>query len=143
LKTFHVIAVAAALSGCASAASLLGGGSAPTQTARIPVGNELALPPDLALRPPTQTVDGYQSNGAAPALPATARTAAATSVYGTNAAPLDNYEKYGISKVKPDGTPKSRQELQAELKAAILAEKRRKNPGYGTFRNFGAIFSDG
>ena len=30
----------------------------------------------------------------------------------------------------------------AELKAAVIAEKRRKNPSYGTFGNIGAIFTE-
>jgi hypothetical protein len=145
LKFAAVICVGVALSGCSTAASLLGGDSAPAQAVRIPVGNQLALPPDLALRAPTQTTDAYVPNGpvagdlasAAPRAPA-----ASANVYGT-AAPLDNYAKYGISKTHADGTPKTPQELSAELKAAILAEKRRSNPGYGTIRNIGAIFRDG
>lgn len=51
--------------------------------------------------------------------------------------------KYGISKTKPDGTPKTENELDAELKAVYLAEKRKNNPDYGTIKNIGAIFSDG
>ncbi len=146
VKLFHVILVGVALSGCSSAANLLGGGSSsPTQQARVPVGNELALPPDLSLRAPTQTVDGYQPNGEVAALqdaPSAPRTQASTSVYG-NDAPQDIYAKYGISKSRPDGQAKSKTELTAELKAAILADKRRTNPRYGTIMNIGAIFSDG
>jgi hypothetical protein len=55
----------------------------------------------------------------------------------------DIYAKYGISKVKPDGTAKTSEELKAELKLAVLEEKRRKQPGYGTISNIGNIFSDG
>ncbi len=140
---------AALLSGCSSAANLLGGGSstptAPAQV-RVPVGNELALPPDLSLRAPTQTVDGYQANGQVASLDEAAPVARPApvqqNVYGAPAV-QDNYAKYGISKTNPDGTPKSKHVLQTELRAAILAEKRRNNPNYGTIFNIGEIFSDG
>ena len=32
-------------------------------------------------------------------------------------------------------------EMSMELRAAVVAEKRRANPGYGTFRNFGELFN--
>lgn len=51
--------------------------------------------------------------------------------------------KFGISKTKPDGTPKTTNEIDAELKAAVLAEKRKSNPDYGTINNLGNIFTDG
>lgn len=142
-----LLTTAFVLSGCSSAANLLGGGSsAPAQPVRIPVGNELALPPDLSLRAPTQTVDGYQPNGPVAGLADSTPTARPApvqqNVYGT-ATPQDNYEKYGISKTNPDGTPKPKHVLHAELKAAVLAEKRRANPNYGTIFNIGEIFSDG
>lgn len=50
--------------------------------------------------------------------------------------------KFGISKTKPDGTPKTANELDNELKAAVLAEKRKTNPNYGTIWNIGNIFND-
>ncbi len=146
MKLSFVVCVGVLLSGCSTASSLLGGDPPTAQTVRVPVGNELALPPDLALRAPTRTAEGYQANGPVagaiePSAPALPRTQA--SVYGNANAPLDNYAKYGISKTHPDGRPKTPQELSIELKAALLAEKRRTNPGYGTFRNIGAIFQDG
>ena len=55
----------------------------------------------------------------------------------------DVYAEYGVSKVKPDGTPKTDQELKTDLKQAILKRKQQQNPGYGTVRNIGSIFSDG
>jgi hypothetical protein len=137
-----------ALGGCSSAAKLLGNDPAPApQMASIPVGNQLALPPDLALAAPSTTVEGYQSNGPAPQVASTSRATTA-SLYGTGSAPAkgtfdDTLLRYGISKTKPDGTPKTPAELNAELRKAIVAEKRRTNPGYGTIRNIGAIFSDG
>jgi hypothetical protein len=61
------------------------------------------------------------------------------------AAPVkrDIYAEYGVSKLKPDGTAKTPAELQTELKQAILKRKQQQNPGYGTIRNIGNIFSDG
>jgi hypothetical protein len=54
----------------------------------------------------------------------------------------DIYEKYGISKVGPDGKPKSENQLYKELHAAQLAEKRKANPNYGTIWNMGNVFKD-
>jgi hypothetical protein len=154
VSSVSVLVVCAALGGCSSAANLLGGGSsAPApQMASIPVGNQLALPPDLALAAPRNTVEGYQPNGAAPRVASTATTPRAeANLYGDSGATaglqpgsLDySLAKYGISKTKPDGTAKTGAEINTELRNAIIAEKRRANPNYGTIRNIGAIFSDG
>jgi hypothetical protein len=142
-----LVLAALSLGGC-SVGNLLGGGdAAPATQVRVPVGNELALPPDLALRAPTQTTDAYEPNGpvagANDVALAPARPAVQRSVYGNAAPPADVYAKYGISKTKADGTPKTAQQLQKELRAAYLAEKRRTNPNYGTILNIGEIFSDG
>ena len=56
--------------------------------------------------------------------------------------PKDAYERYGISKIGPDGKPKSDTQLYKELHDAQLAEKRRANPNYGTIWNMGNIFKD-
>lgn len=53
------------------------------------------------------------------------------------------FARYGISKTKPDGTPKTDNELDRELKAAVLADKRKANPDYGTIGNLRNVFSDG
>jgi hypothetical protein len=155
MRVFHVsvLVACAALGGCSSAANLLGGGSTPApQMSNIPVGNQLALPPDLSLAAPQNTVDGYQPNGAAPQIASTPGTtsvarASQTSLYGGSAPTKGSFDDtllhYGVSKTNPDGTPKSAAEINKELRAAILAEKRRANPNYGTIRNIGAIFSDG
>jgi hypothetical protein len=157
VSTFATLTTVALLAGC-SAGSLLDPKAGATRTTAVPVGNDLALPPDLALRAPGTTTDDYVPNGpvdsldsqsaglddgglSAPA-PTRKRTASAAP-----AAPaeerVDNYTKYGISKTNPDGSAKTPQQLSNELKAAIKAEKRRTNPGYGTIRNIGAIFTDG
>ena len=52
------------------------------------------------------------------------------------------YQKFGISKTKPDGTPKTQAELDRELLEAVRAEKRKQNPNYGTVFNMGRIFKD-
>jgi hypothetical protein len=54
----------------------------------------------------------------------------------------DAYRKFGISKTKPDGTPKTQAELERELLEAVRAEKRKQNPNYGTVFNMGRIFKD-
>ena len=53
----------------------------------------------------------------------------------------DAYQKYGISKTKPDGTAKSQVELDKELLEAIRVEKRKANPSYGTVFNIRNIFT--
>ncbi len=55
--------------------------------------------------------------------------------------PRDNaFLKYGISKTHPDGKPKTEQQLNKELLAAIKEEKRRQDPSYGTIFNVGDLF---
>jgi PBP1b-binding outer membrane lipoprotein LpoB len=146
-QVLSVIALGLLLGGCSSSGVLnsLGMGSpAPAPAANtIQVGNNLAMPPDLQLRPP----------GTAPAPAAQADVAAApaqsNALYSASAAPVakapvqDIYAANGISKLKPDGTAKTREELQAELKVALLKKKQQQQPGYGTVRNIGNIFSDG
>jgi hypothetical protein len=141
LKYSVIVVVGLALAGCSS--NLLGGGgsSAPVAEQSIPVGNQLALPPDLALRAPGPTSPTYRAN--------TAPAATDASVYSdeVSAAPArppsnDPYEKYGISKVNPDGTKKTDGQLREELRVAVLKEKRKTNPNYGTVRNIGELFRD-
>jgi hypothetical protein len=52
----------------------------------------------------------------------------------------DAYQKFGISKTRPDGTPKTQAELERELLEAVRQEKRRQNPNYGTVFNMGELF---
>jgi hypothetical protein len=144
------------LAGCSGASSLLNGKDTVPSAANVPVGNNLALPPDLQLAPPSGTSDAYQPNGqvasAAPAAPvaaslklASAPTASSNLYGGTPvaAAPAgDVFDQYGISKINPDGTKKTPQQLHDELAAAILKKKQQANPKYGTFANIGAIFQD-
>lgn len=132
------------LAGCTS---LLGGDSSnklggPSATS-VPVGNNLTMPPDLQLPAPGSGAD-YQVP-ATPVKTAALAKPSATSIYGGGtAAPAqqDVFEQNGISKTKPDGTPKTQAELAEELKLAILRKKRQQNPGYGTIANIGNIFND-
>jgi len=72
-----------------------------------------------------------------PALPSTQKTDLSGKTPQENA-----YQKFGISKTKPDGTPKTQAELDRELLEAVRAEKRKQNPNYGTVFNMGRIFKD-
>jgi hypothetical protein len=144
-KIIGPVVIAFALAGC-STGGLLDNKVSATQAASVPVGNPLALPPDLALAAPGETTDAYVSNGPVdlgldepPA--AQASTSARAAAPRVAAAPQEDvYAKYGISKLNPDGTEKTRPVLAKELKAAILAEKRQTNPNYGTIWNIGALF---
>ncbi len=126
------------LSGCAdnSLTSLLDDrGSQPQAQAQT--NQDLSMPPDLQLRPP--------GTGAAPQTKTASQTAALSQPAAPGAVEPqgDIYEKNGISKVKPDGTPKTTAELQAELKQVYLAKKQQQDPNYGTIFNIGNIFNDG
>ncbi len=146
-----VATLAMMLAGCSAGAGLLTGKENVPQASAVPVGNNLALPPDLQLAAPTQTTDAYQPNGnvapisapaAKPAKVALAKPGAG-SLYG--AAPAagttgDIFDQYGISKFKADGSRKSGFELNEELSAAIKKKKRETNPSYGTIGNVGDLF---
>jgi hypothetical protein len=149
LKNSVIVVLSLVVAGCSS--NLLGGGggsTGPVAEPNIPVGNQLALPPDLALKAPGPTSPTYKSNAS---LAATDNAVYSDDI---NSAPInreaalpkgtsqDPYEKYGISKVNADGTPKSESKLREELRQAVLAEKRKTNPNYGTVRNIGELFRD-
>ncbi len=148
-KSIALLSLAVSLGACASASSMLNGKSSAPQASNIKVGNNLAMPPDLQLAVPNQTSDAYQPNvGTGDGIsensltdPQAPQKVAMAQV--PPAAPVqDVYEKHGVSKINADGTAKSPEQLKKELKAAILVKKRQTNPGYGTIRNIGAIFSD-
>jgi hypothetical protein len=135
--------------------SLLGSGkdSAPDES-QVRVNQALSMPPDLQLRAPSgQVSEDGQANKVASAPPPQQPSydeanAAPEPLEETGAAAAppepkkDIYERYGISKVKPDGTPKSERELVRELREAQIAAKRKQNPNYGTVWNIGNIFKD-
>lgn len=151
-KLSGVLAMSLVLAGC-GASRLLGGmglgSSDPApQAPVVRTGNNLALPPDLQLRPPGTVTETYQPNPAPPAPIETASADVGLTAPPAPAAPApvakqDIYAEYGITKTKPDGTPKLEGDLKAELKQAILRRKRETNPNYGTVLNIGDIFTDG
>ena len=132
------------LAGCST--GLLGGGNklgGPSATQTIPVGNNLALPPDLSLPPPGQGTDNYQANNSGGvASDESYDVASAEPKPLAPAVKRDIYADNNISKVKADGTEKTPTELQRELKAALLAKKRQQNPNYGTIFNIGSVFQE-
>jgi len=155
------LTAALAVAGCSETKvqDLLGSGkdAAPDES-QVRVNRNLAMPPDLNLRPPSgETAEDGQPNTVAaatpPAQPAMdqaqaqpapqpVKTAAATPPAQGEEPKQDVYEKYGISKVGPDGKPKTENQLYKELHAAQLAEKRKANPNYGTIWNMGNVFKD-
>ncbi|MDE2446055.1 MAG: hypothetical protein KGO94_07740 [Alphaproteobacteria bacterium] len=146
-KNMVMLLSAIALGGCSTAGSLLDPKSQVPQATNVQVGNALAMPPDLALAQPGQTTDAYIPNGpVAPAdqtgLSKPVKQAAAKTPIAPIPVKQDLYDQYGVAKTNPDGTPRDRNVMQEELKAAMLKKKREKNPGYGTIANIGAIFQD-
>lgn len=145
LKSVALLVLAMALGGCGTASRLLDTKQM-TPQGTVATNNPLSLPPDLQLPAPgTATAAAYQAPPAVSSAPLQS-TAPATNLYGSPvvaAKPIgDIFDQNGISKRKPDGTPKSAVELNEELSKALLAKKRLQNPGYGTVANIGAIFSD-
>ena len=159
------LAAALAVAGCSETKmqDLLGSGKDATpDESQVRINRNLAMPPDLNLRPPSgETSEDGQPNqvasaqppaqpvmdqpaaGQAQPAPKPVQTAAATpQAQGQEPPKQDVYEKYGISKVGPDGKPKTENQLYKELHAAQLAEKRKANPNYGTIWNIGSVFKD-
>jgi hypothetical protein len=208
MKSIAAFSIASALcmglSACSGGTGLMDhlglGKSAPDET-QVVTNNSLALPPDLQLRQPANSVtdesqvprattttaavpaappDAFSAPSASDSRPAevagqpTEVTGTQTSAYDTGAQQLETtpgtgsaptqispsiqstqkadlsgkttqenaYQKFGISKTKPDGTPKTQAELDRELLEAVRAEKRKQNPNYGTVFNMGRIFKD-
>ena len=165
LKLFIGLGAALILAGCSSASSMLNSKSNLPQADRVPVGNNLAMPPDLQLAQPGRTYSGYQSNGyvqpiaqpvehpvsqvegfADPQAPAGQQAAVnlgPQNIYDNQvvnqAFPGDYYAKYGISRFKKNGKLKTLDELKRELTAAVIAKKRSTNPNYGTVANIGNL----
>ena len=150
-----VVLAALALAGCSNGSSLLNSKSNVPQANNVPVGNALAMPPDLQLPAPTQTSENYEPNGPVPPVAPAGniktpsikpkQTIANETLYDAGApVPVkqDIYDQYGVSKFDANGKPKKPEILKSELKAAIIKKKRETNPNYGTVANIGAIFND-
>jgi hypothetical protein len=153
-----ILALPLVLSACTETKFLdtIGAGkTSPDETAVQP-NRQLSMPPDLNLPAPADAdMNIAVNNPAAPAAPA---ATVATTTPPAVAAPQSNspivpgtnmtfdqqqdqlYARYGVNKLKADGTPKTFDELQAELKAAVVAEKKAANPNYGTIWNLGEWF---
>jgi hypothetical protein len=143
------VAVALALSACTGGQSLLDSKASTPRAVNVPVGNALALPPDLQLQAPTQTSDAYLPNGPvdvpAPAPKVSTQIASAASPALPNVDGLkkqDIMEQYGVSRVNADGTPRTSEQLREALRQAIIAKRKAANPNYGTIANLGNIFKD-
>jgi hypothetical protein len=124
-----LLAIAVAASGCSSVSGLLDDGPAPQTMAAAPA--DLSMPPDLRLPPPGST-SAPAASVAAPAVPPT----------GVRKPEDAAYEKYGIVIYNPDSTRRPDSVLREELRKAIVAEKQKANPNYGTVFNIGNIFKD-
>ncbi|WP_374331715.1 hypothetical protein [Aestuariivirga sp.] len=162
--------VGLSLAGCAN--SMRGYLEKETPTETLTARQDLTMPPDLRLpppgtttappdpgvssapvanqtasltAPPTAPVADYAAPKAAPAYtaPKTAAPAVTTAaVTGTGDGKDAIYTNAGISVYNPDGTRKTDQQLRQELQDYYIAQKKAKNPNYGTFMNIGNIFKD-
>jgi hypothetical protein len=88
-----------------------------------------------------QKLETTPGTGPAPTQISPVQSAQKTNLTGKTAQ-QDAYQRFGISKTKPDGTAKTQSELDRELLEAVRAEKRKQNPNYGTVFNMGRIFKD-
>jgi len=167
--TIPALFAAMLVSGCSETSFMdtLGVGKQSPDERLVSTNPPLSVPPDMQLRPPSNAKGASRAQastaparglsnppayGSAPATPAPARTMAATP--GAPAAanvdaqgrPISSYDKiyikHGIDVYNPDGTHKKTVELNRELAERIKAEKKAKNPNYGTIFNMGNIFKD-
>lgn len=152
-----IAAAALLLTGCSETGftDMVSGGKPSAQgNMAVQTNQNLAMPPDLRLaQPGAATSEAQVATAQAPADDSVLEegpnepVAAPAEVASTSVAPAkpagDVYERNGISKIGPDGKPKSEGQLQAELKEVYLAKKRQSDPNYGTIWNLGSIFKDG
>lgn len=143
-----------ALTGCGAAMRNYLERDTPTQTASTtPIRQDLTMPPDLRLPAPGTTtalpdpgaVNSQAALTAPPpaaAAPATKSATAAAVAPAPANGPDSVYTNAGISLYNPDGTKKTDQQLRNELQAYYIAQKKAKNPNYGTVFNMGNIFKD-
>lgn len=143
--------VAFALTGCGSTMRNYLERDTPTATASVaPIRQDLTMPPDLRLPEPGTTTalpdPGATSSAAALTAPPPAAATKSATAAAVPAAPANGpdsvYTNVGISLYNPDGTKKSDQQLRSELQAYYIAQKKAKNPNYGTVFNIGNIFKD-
>jgi hypothetical protein len=158
--------VAVLATGCSETGfqDFFGAGKYSPDETQVQQGNALAVPPDLALRPPAdgeqpveqanQTPVVFDQQQAAQQQPQQAAQQQPQQQVGqpqplqqqaaTRPSTVDElYAQYGISRYRADGTLKSQAELNEELRQKKLEMERAKNPNYGTIFNMGSIWSDG
>jgi hypothetical protein len=149
---------------------MMGAGKYSPDETQVSQQQSLSMPPDLQLRPPSNTAEAAAQEQTAslppqqvPAAPQgyeQPATAEAQETYSepvqqqaynpppqqTNTQPQqppqDVYVRLGISKTRPDGTPKSQGELNEELRQIKIARERQKNPNYGTIWNLGDVWRE-
>lgn len=148
-KFLAIVALPLVLSACTETKFLdtIGAGKTAPDESAVQPGRQLSMPPDLNLPAPADADMNLASTDPVAPATTTASTAPQSNspiVPGTNMTFEQQqdqlYAKYGINKMKPDGTPKTFEELQAELAAAVKAEKKAANPNYGTIWNIGELF---
>jgi len=149
--SFLLGAMAVALAGCGSTMRDYLEKETPTQTTAM--RQDLTMPPDLRLPPPGTTAPAPDP-GALSAAPSTAALTAPPAASVASKAPAAAapavasnspdaiYVNAGISVTNPDGTRKTDAQLRQELQQYYLAQKKAKNPNYGTVFNIGNIFKD-
>jgi hypothetical protein len=146
LRVFAVLVLSLAVSGCSRGLLSSGPSSAPAAEQQVAVNNELALPPDLSLRAPgtyqPETASADTIETTAPAAPAANRVTLAPGARNPRDPMQTSLDKYNISRLRPDGTVKPRGQLLDEIRLAVIAEKRKTNPNYGTVFNSGELFND-
>jgi hypothetical protein len=151
-KFFAIVALPLVLSACTETKFLdtIGAGKTSPDETGIQPNQRLSMPPDLNLPAPADadmniaTADPVAPVATDPAATDAAPQGNSPIVPGTNMT-FDQqqdqlYARYGINKIKADGSPKTFDELQAELAAAVKAEKKAANPNYGTIWNIGEWF---
>ena len=142
------VGLALALGGCSAASGLLSGKSNVPQAVNVPVGNALALPPDLQLASPTQTSDAYRPNGyvepISSGVDGNGAPQAPQNIYAYKE-PTDTtsdvFAKYGVSRFRPNGKLKTLNEMKAELRQRVMSKKRQANANYGSISNLGNVLS--
>ncbi len=138
-----LLAIAVAASGCSSVSGLLDDSPAPQTMAAAPA--DLSMPPDLRLPPPGSApppAPAYQETQAVASAPATSAATPGVPAAGGGKPEDAAYEKYGIVIYNPDGTRRPDYVLREELRQAVIAQKQKANPNYGTVFNIGNIFKD-
>jgi hypothetical protein len=142
---------AIALTGCGSTMRDYLEKETPVQNSAV--RSDLTMPPDLRLPEPGTTAPAPDPGALstetaltapprAAATPSTPSTPAAVPPAAGTTAADSIYTQAGISLYKPDGTRKSDAELRQELQNYYIAQKKTKNPNYGTVFNIGNIFKD-